>query len=845
MGRRKKVASNKRPQTCRPNTGADPGRSRAERAADRGRGVASTDEDLLPRWTSAFVVLVTWSFRVYYVISPWSWWVLHPDEIFQTMEVAHTELYGYGVRPYEFLGPPKGDNMSLLELKEKELGMWAMRSPLVPQFFMLTSTLVAALGFEPNPFLLWRVAHVSVTSWLPFAICTYVTSVTRSRDAGSVAAILIAISSHLTVFGTHTLVNSLVSPFLFLSLSHVTQLLQGEKETICEKPERSSLHVDVTMTRSDPVVNKAKWNLDENIAPNQYARSESHTSKLSDPGYCTGMDENSISDNDSNRGNEDLNGNNTKDLKDDDLMQRLPETYYTNGLKDDHTDDIPPCHSESHVIHKLSRALTSVLAGLFLALTVYVRPDASLLVSLMILTHLKFPTVLTLVLKKPFWFHVLGAIMGVAIAVADDFYFFGCFVLSPINWVKFNLFSGQTSQLFGSSGKYFYFEQIFLKDFGLSVLTVIFTSAMIILALSDVLGLFNKLTGFSTTPNSLSMPVSRLTECRGMRGQMTSVIFLTGIYSTVGHKESRFLHDVIVLYLGVLAIIITAVIRTVSCSRHKKRFLLLAFGSFLLANQWASLHEFEKSHPITGSHSSPDDGLHINQCLYYVSSQNDVRGLYMENSLLDHGSFTLLHKNVPVLFLHDRKFIEFDRRSLISSSRYCWVGTNCTSEYYAMSSVSDLIDESNHQFILKRIIESKHFNYAIIQSDKGFFQPLFTKVLSTKTFSVWKRNYDPAEEEKMSKLSSQIPYGGTNTTLVEYEGEVLKLHGSYNAAVQRFQAALSRERVHASVYASMAFCLHRMGQVAAWRKVLRLCKQKYSEEECMDGARVRVINGIL
>ena len=42
--------------------------------------------DLLPRNTHCFVFLFTLVFRVWYVSRKKNWWILHPDEIYQTLE---------------------------------------------------------------------------------------------------------------------------------------------------------------------------------------------------------------------------------------------------------------------------------------------------------------------------------------------------------------------------------------------------------------------------------------------------------------------------------------------------------------------------------------------------------------------------------------------------------------------------------------------------------------------------------------------------------------------------------------------------------------------------------------
>ena len=43
-------------------------------------------EDLFPSWFPWCVVIATVIVRVCYVYQPESWWILHPDEVFQSVE---------------------------------------------------------------------------------------------------------------------------------------------------------------------------------------------------------------------------------------------------------------------------------------------------------------------------------------------------------------------------------------------------------------------------------------------------------------------------------------------------------------------------------------------------------------------------------------------------------------------------------------------------------------------------------------------------------------------------------------------------------------------------------------
>ena len=43
-------------------------------------------DDLFPWWCPYIVTIVTMIVRVSYVVSPRSWWMIHPDEVYQSIE---------------------------------------------------------------------------------------------------------------------------------------------------------------------------------------------------------------------------------------------------------------------------------------------------------------------------------------------------------------------------------------------------------------------------------------------------------------------------------------------------------------------------------------------------------------------------------------------------------------------------------------------------------------------------------------------------------------------------------------------------------------------------------------
>ena len=68
-----------------------------------------------------------------------------------SFSVAHSEVYGYGFRTFEFLPLAKGGN--LYQQKEQQLGMYALRSPLYPRFYVIVSWMTSLFGCSAAPYL--------------------------------------------------------------------------------------------------------------------------------------------------------------------------------------------------------------------------------------------------------------------------------------------------------------------------------------------------------------------------------------------------------------------------------------------------------------------------------------------------------------------------------------------------------------------------------------------------------------------------------------------------------------------------------------------------------------------
>lgn len=112
------------------------------------------DATLFPRHFHWIVFIFTLVFRIHYVIQKENWWILHPDEIYQTLEVANSEIYGYGFRPYEYLPPPdiNNSNVTVARKHEWQLGMYSLRSFLLPRIFAHVGSALMFAGYTGNLF---------------------------------------------------------------------------------------------------------------------------------------------------------------------------------------------------------------------------------------------------------------------------------------------------------------------------------------------------------------------------------------------------------------------------------------------------------------------------------------------------------------------------------------------------------------------------------------------------------------------------------------------------------------------------------------------------------------------
>jgi len=69
--------------------------------------------------------------------------------------VAHSEIYRYGFRPYEYLPPPDMNsiNITVARQHEYQLGMYSLRSFLLPRIFAYVGYMFIYFGYSGSLFL--------------------------------------------------------------------------------------------------------------------------------------------------------------------------------------------------------------------------------------------------------------------------------------------------------------------------------------------------------------------------------------------------------------------------------------------------------------------------------------------------------------------------------------------------------------------------------------------------------------------------------------------------------------------------------------------------------------------
>ena len=289
-------------------------------------------------------------------------------------------------------------------------------------------------------FQLWRIFHSTVTSGLPLAVYFFSKVVTRNHDISVISCILVASSAHLWVFGSHTFLNSFLSPFVFLIMGYLIWFIKIQSN------ERIFENIQII-----------KNGLESN---NNNCVSKGDNNYLHTVNRCNGIHDCATS------------------LE---REKNHPLSHYFEK------DCFHPC--------------AVFLLGYFSGLFIYIRPDL-FTVFVFTLKPYMFSTMTRLKLllsSVQSYVCVLGCLTAVFTGVLEDFFSYSGLVATPVQWLSFNVFNGYAKRMFGTMPMLYYLK-IFWGNYVLMFLliSVVFVNIYTINMSSKEISLLRK-TSFTFT----------------------------------------------------------------------------------------------------------------------------------------------------------------------------------------------------------------------------------------------------------------------------------------------------------------------------------------------------------
>ena len=433
-----------------------------------------------------------------------------------------------------------------------------------------------------------------------------------------------------------------------------------------------------------------------------------------------------------------------------------------------------------------TNALTPFACTFALALSCYIRPDGVLLVFALAAAYFH-PNAMSRVSQhesvvQRAAFCVLGTAAGVVVGVADDFYFYGVGVLSPVNWLKFNVLSNATSQFFGTDSACFYSDQILFGNCGMVSLLGINLFGLAVTAAVV----------WKERDNSGEEQARWVRKVR----LLASVLSLLCLYSLQRHKELRFVHHVIVLYLvftaaNVLSVAM-AMARTSSSSISRLAALFLVL--FFSWSQWRGFPSVREGTLKHWVYMGTAENYGVTKCLNYIASRGDVTGVFSDKNIPVIGGYTFLRHDVPILTLTFSGYHEYGLSSRTSTDRKLWWGESHNISVVTYSKVSNCFLQKNKQYLLRYLIAHAEYNYLILDTATDFLHVGYKQVFTSESTKVIKRVGTEAEEKRLSDVVPLLELEA-GVAVLENEARQLYAFGLKVLAASRFrEATKERER---------------------------------------------------
>ena len=578
----------------------------------------------------------------------------------------------------------------------------------------------------------------------------------KSRDTAALAAILVSTSQTLNMLGTHSFINSFLSPFVFLCLTPLVKslLICKEQDPETSKPESPILSRDhnsnVTVNNKNHVFNgtgeleRLKKPLEQNVKSKIYGHVQAGTSR---------------------------------------------RCLFKFGIM-------------------------AYISGLVLSFCVYSRCDLILIPIFIALAFAKLSYRMLLSFVLTCNTYLCGFATGILVAGFYDRVCYRIWFISPYQWIKFNVIHGTSQVLFGKQSVVYYIENVLFTDSLNTLLSVIiFLDLLAFYLLSRELDNEKSPWKHNYVPFCIFM-----------------LLLLT--YSLASHKEIRFFHNGIVFMLIHISSAILRLFKTiVNCTNQKHGQYYCWFYLFigvLASSQMFSFIQIQGDVISRWSYMGNNVSQDFNQCLHYVSLQNDVTGVFLDQPIYMTGGYTILHKDVPIYVLNMYEFFEFSRSSRLKLSNV--YNQNILPSSFAY--ISDFVSVHNIPYLLKQLLSKPEYNYLVLDVDRQFIETGYNEVFRKGSAKVMKRQTTDESEAVLLKMASNIPLG-QNATILEYEGYWLLHHGLYEIAQDKLMFANRLDTSRIGPYQLLIRLFHYFKQEDLVRNVLDSCLVKHDRSKCV------------
>jgi hypothetical protein len=343
--------------------------------------------------------------------------------------------------------------------------------------------------------------------------------------------------------------------------------------------------------------------------------------------------------------------------------------------------------------------------------------------------------------------HLMYAMPGGTLAfvacAADDMLWYGPGVISPIQWLKFNVLSGKSNKIFGYQDSSLYLT-LFIDQ-----IMDIFVNASLIFFMVYCKWQHQEL----------------MLRFRPYCVILSTFMLVVLFYSLLGHKEVRFIHNTFVLFKILNAYSLYIILRLVSKKINMCKYVDAVLICLISVHAYNSYQNFPSANDTLISkwtHGDAKISRDVNACLDWLRHKNDVRGVLVDASIYDTAGLIILKHDVQIIVQVHNEFSVYDMRNEQGYNKG-------QSNVRAIFNFTDLFHWSNDVYLSKLLTMNDTYNYVISnQTNFRIFTSNFSfgKIFSYGQFNVFQRHFSKSEEVILYNLSNQLPFG-LNATVLE------------------------------------------------------------------------------